>query len=467
MKKELLLFLGSCIIYSSVFSNVRLPAAIASNMVLQQQSSVNIWGWADPGEKIYVTTSWNNVTDSVTGTFNATFKIKINTPPAGGPYTINIRGWNTIKLENVLIGEVWICSGQSNMEWSNNDQIKQEMPNSINKNIRFFHIPRATSQYPQENVQAKWEVCGPESLNGFSAVGYFFGKKLQQQLNVPIGLIESAWGGTPAEVWTPSDVIFGDPVMKDAASQLKETVWGPYVPGYIYNAMVAPVVSYGIGGVIWYQGEANTSIGSTYAWTLTNMIAAWRKVFDRNFPFYYVQIAPYNYDWSFEGAVVMEQQAKLKKVPNTGMIVITDLVDNINDIHPRNKLDVGLRLANLALVDNYKQNLPGARSPEFKSMEVNKNKVTLLFENAPNGFMVKGSGKPSEFYLSGADMVFLPADVKFEKDRIILSSKQVANPIAVRFSFSNTGMSNVFSKEGLPLTPFRTDDWPLEKIKVK
>ena len=163
----------------------------------------------------------------------------------------------------------------------------------------------------------------------------------------------------------------------------------------------------------------------------------------------------------------MEQQSRLKKVPNTGMIVITDLVDNINDIHPKNKLDVGLRMANLALVDNYKQNIPGARSPEYRSMEVNKNKVTLIFDNAPNGFMVKGTGKPSEFYVAGADKVFVPADVKIEKDRIILSSKQVANPVAVRFSFSNTGMSNVFSKEGLPLTPFRTDDWELKKVKVK
>jgi sialate O-acetylesterase len=467
MKKRLLLFFALYIISSVGFGTVRLPAIIASNMVLQQQSTVNIWGWADPSEKIYVTTSWNNVTDSVTGTFNATFKIKIKTPAAGGPYTITIRGWNTIRLENILIGEVWVCSGQSNMEMSNTAQIKEVMPNSKNDNIRLFHIPRATSKYPQENVQANWDVCGPESLNGFSAVGYFFGKKLQQQLNVPIGLIETAWGGTPAEVWTPSDVIFADPVMKDAASQLKETVWGPYVPGYIYNAMVSPITNYGIAGTIWYQGEANTSIGSTYEWTLSNMIGAWRKAFDKNFPFYYVQIAPYHYGLRYEGAVVMEQQTKLLKYPNTGMVVVTDLVDNIEDIHPKNKFDVGIRLANLALVDNYKLDIPGARSPTYHSMEINKNKVTLNFDNAPNGFMTKEKAKPTEFYVAGPDKVFMPADAKLEKDKIILSSKQVPDPIAVRFSFSNTAMSNVFSKEGLPLTPFRTDDWELEKIKDK
>jgi sialate O-acetylesterase len=467
MKKQLLLFIVISIISSVALGTVRLPAIIASNMVLQQQSTVNLWGWADPSEKIYVTTSWNNVTDSVTGTFNATFKIKIKTPAAGGPYTITIRGWNTIKLENIMIGEVWVCSGQSNMEMSNTAQIKEEMPNSKNDNIRLFHIPRATSQYPQENVQAKWDVCGPESLNGFSAVGYFFGKKLQQQLNVPIGLIETAWGGTPAEVWTPSDIIFGDPVMKEAASQLKETPWGPYVPGYIYNAMVFPITNFGIGGTIWYQGEANTGIGSTYEWTLSNMIGAWRKAFDKNFPFYYVQIAPFHYGLRYEGAVIMEQQSKLLKYPNTGMVVITDLVDDIEDIHPKNKYDVGIRLANLALVDNYKQNIPGARSPMYRSMEINKNKVTLSFDNAPNGFMTKEKAKPTEFYVAGADKVFVPADVKFKKDKIILFSKQVPVPVAVRFSFSNTAMSNVFSKEGLPLAPFRTDDWELEKVKDK
>ncbi len=467
MKKQLLLFIVISIISSVALGTVRLPAIIASNMVLQQQSTVNLWGWADPSEKIYVTTSWNNVTDSVTGTFNATFKIRIKTPAAGGPYAITIRGWNTITLENIMIGEVWVCSGQSNMEMSNTVQMKEEMPKSKNDNIRLFHIPRATSQYPQENVQAKWDVCGPESLNGFSAVGYFFGKKLQQQLNVPIGLIETAWGGTPAEVWTPSDIIFGDPVMKEAASQLKETPWGPYVPGYIYNAMVFPITNFGIGGTIWYQGEANTGIGSTYEWTLSNMIGAWRKAFDKNFPFYYVQIAPFHYGLRYEGAVIMEQQSKLLKYPNTGMVVITDLVDDIEDIHPKNKYDVGIRLANLALVDNYKQNIPGARSPMYRSMEINKNKVTLSFDNAPNGFLTKEKAKPTEFYVAGADKVFVPADVKFEKDKIILFSKQVPVPVAVRFSFSNTAMSNVFSKEGLPLAPFRTDDWELEKVKDK
>lgn len=465
MKKQVFLLLLLVILFINSFATIRLPAVISSNMVLQQQSSVTLWGWADPSEKIVITTSWSNSKDSVIATSNATWKIQINTPVAGGPYTITIKGWNTIVLNNVLIGEVWVCSGQSNMEMSNTSHIKDELPNSTNDNIRFFHIPRATSQYPQDNCEAKWEVCGPQSLQWFSAVGYFFGKKLQKDLNVPIGLIESAWGGTPAETWTPSDVINNDPVMKEAAAKLPATPWGPHLPGYIYNAMIAPVTNFQIAGTIWYQGEANVGIPFTYEKTMTSMISAWRKLWQKDFPFYYVQIAPFKYGKKFEGAALMEQQTKLSSYPNTGMIVITDLVDDIKDIHPKNKYDVGIRLANLALNQTYKQNIVGVKSPLFKSMEINKNKVTIFFDNATNGFMTKGNTKATEFYLAGSDKIFLPAEVKIEKDKIILTNKQVPNPVAARFSFSNTAMSNFFSKEGLPVTPFRTDNWELNMEK--
>ncbi|MEO5562190.1 MAG: sialate O-acetylesterase [Chitinophagaceae bacterium] len=464
MKKNVSLLLLLTLIFITSFATIRLPAVISSNMVLQQQSSVTFWGWADPSEKIVITNSWSNSKDSVVATSNANWKIKINTPAAGGPYTITIKGWNTIVLNNVLIGEVWICSGQSNMEMSNTSHIRDELPTSKNDNIRFFHIPRATSAYPQDNCEAKWEVCGPQSLTWFSAVGYFFGKKLQKDLNVPIGLIESAWGGTPAESWTPSEVITSDPVMKEAAAKLPVTPWGPNLPGYIYNAMIAPVTNFQIAGTIWYQGEANVGIPFTYEKTMSSMITAWRKLWQKDFPFYYVQIAPFKYDKKFEGAALMEQQSKLQSVPNTGMIVITDLVDDIKDIHPKNKYDVGMRLANLALSQTYKQNIL-AKSPMFKTMEINKNKVTIFFDNAPNGFITKGNAKATEFYLAGEDKVFLPAVVKIEKDKIILTNKQITNPVAARFSFSNTAMSNFFSKEGLPVNPFRTDNWELDFVK--
>lgn len=461
MKKNLTLFLLAVVLIfpANTLAAIRLPSVISSNMVLQQQSQATFWGWADPSEKIFISASWKSSVDSLSTPSDGRWKIKISTPAAGGPYTITLKGHNTIVLENVMIGEVWVCSGQSNMEMSNTKQIMDELPNSLNNNIRLFHIPRTTSDYRQDNCEGTWQVCNAESLRGFSAVGYFFGKKLQKDLNIPIGLIESAWGGTPVEVWTPPDVIENDPVMKEAAAKLPATPWGPHKPGVIYNAMIAPVTNYAIAGTVWYQGEGNAGIPLSYQKTFTGMIGSWRKAFEKDFSFYYVQIAPYKYGRKYEGALVMEQQTKTLSCPNTGMVVITDLVEDINDIHPKNKYDVGIRLANLALAETYKQSIPVSKSPMFKNMEINKDKVSLFFDNAPNGFMTKGNEKPTEFYIAGDDKAFLPAEVKIQKDKIIVSNKQIQNPVAIRFSFSNTGMSNLFSKEGLPVTPFRTDNW--------
>lgn len=462
MKKNLFILSFFFILpWVHVMAGIRLPAVIGSNMVLQQQSKATLWGWADPGENIKVTASWSTAIDSVTATSDGTWQIKLATPAAGGPYTITLRGWSTVVLNNILIGEVWVCSGQSNMEWSsynNNKQIIDEMPNSQNNNIRFFHIPRGTSAYPQDDCQAKWEICGPESLKGFSAIGYFFGKKLNRDLNVPVGLIESAWGGTPAEVWTPAEVIQSDNVMKEAAAKLPATPWGPHLPGKIYNAMIAPIIPFDITGTIWYQGESNVGIYASYEKTFTSMIGAWRKAWQKDFPFYYVQIAPYAYGGKTSGPRLMEQQTKSLSYPGTGMVVITDLVDDVNNIHPQDKIDVAARLANIALAGNYHQTGIVYKYPSLKNMEVVKNKVTLFFDNAPNGFLVKGD-KPLEFYIAGEDKNFVPADVKIEKDRIIVSSKQVPEPAAVRFAFTNTAAPNVFSKEGLPIVPFRTDNW--------
>lgn len=467
MKKNLLAaFLCSALaVTGSAFATIRLPAVISSNMVLQRESQATLWGWADPGEKITVATSWNGAIDSLTTNSDGRWKIKVNTPAAGGPYSITLQGWNRIVLDNVLIGEVWLCSGQSNMEWSsynNNKQIADELPKSANNNIRFFHIPRTTSAYPQDNCEGNWEASGPESLKGFSIIGYFFGKKLQQELNVPIGLVEAAWGGTPVESWTPAPVIESDAIMKEAAARLPETPWGPHSPGIIYNGMIAPVTNFTIAGVIWYQGEGNTAIPHSYQRTFTGMIGAWRKVWQKEFPFYYVQIAPYAYGNKPVGALVMEQQTRSLSYPRTGMVVITDLVNDVKNIHPDNKLDVAIRLANLALADNYHRSLTGYKSPVFKSMETDQNKLVVYFENAPDGFLTKGNEKPTEFYIAGDDKVFLPAEVKLEKDRIIVWNKQLSKPVAVRFAFSNTAMSNVFSKAGLPITPFRTDNWTTE-----
>jgi sialate O-acetylesterase len=461
-------FFTSLFISTQSFAGIRLPAIISSNMVLQQQSKATLWGWADPAEKIFITTSWNNGVDSVVTSGDAKWKINITTPAAGGPYTITLKGWNTIVLDNIMIGEVWICSGQSNMEWSSNQNLKQivdELPNSSNNNIRLFHIPKTTSVNPQENTPGKWMVCSPESLKGFSGVGYFFGKKLQHDLNVPIGLINSSWGGTPAEVWTPADEVNNDAELKQAAAKLNPAAWWPVVSGLTYNAMIYPLTNFPIAGAIWYQGESNTNTSPSYQKLFTTMIGAWRKAWQKEFPFYYVQIAPFKYGNKNIAALLREQQTKTLSYPKTGMVVITDLVDNVKDIHPQNKKDVAERLANWALADTYQKNITAYKSPMFKSLEIIKDKGILFFDNAPNGFMIKGNGKATEFYIAGADKNFLPAEVKLEKDRIIVYNKQIKNPVAVRFAFSNTAISNLFSKEGLPVCPFRTDDWETDTSK--
>ena len=464
-----LLFLSGT---SKLLAIVRLPPIMSSNMVLQQNSQATLWGWADPSERFTITCSWKTTVDSVTAFNSGKWKAKISTPAAGGPFTITIKGRiNTIVLENILIGEVWVCSGQSNMEMSNTKQIQDELPNSKNDNIRFFTVAKKTSSYPQDHADGQWVSCNEETLRRFSAAGYFFGKKLNTDLNVPIGLIQSAWSGTPVELWEPSEVIDSDPVMIEAATKIKDVTYRPNKPGFIYNAMIYPISNYTIAGVIWYQGEGNTPRAYAYEKMFTGMIGAWRKQFEQDFPFYYVQIAPYaSYETPYEAALLMEQQTRSLSYPKTGMVVITDLVDNIKSQHPLNKLDVGLRLANIALAETYKKNIPAPAylNPKYKSMDVSKGKINLYFDHAPNGFMVKGDEKqPTEFLIAGSDQNFLTADVEIKKDRIVVSNKQIPNPVAVRFSFSNIGMSNVFNKEGLPIIPFRTDNWEVSSLVKK
>lgn len=452
-----------------LFALIRLPPIMSSNMVLQQNALATLWGWASPSERFVIISSWKSTADTVMAANSGKWKAKISTPSAGGPYTITIKGrMNTLVLENILIGEVWICSGQSNMEMGNTPQIKNELPTSANDKIRFFTVAKTTSEYPQDHAEGLWVLCDEETLARFSAAGYFFGKKLHKELHVPIGLIQSTFSGTPVELWEPTEVIDSDPVMKEAATKIRDVTYRPNKPALIYNAMIYPISNYTIAGTIWYQGEGNTTRAHAYEKMFTGMIGAWRKQFGQDFPFYYVQIAPYTYESTYEAALLMEQQTRSLSYPKTGMVVITDLVDNVKDQHPKNKLDVGLRLANLALAETYKQNIPvqAYKNPMYKRMEINKGKITLYFDHAPNGFMIKGEEKKAaEFLIAGNDQNFLPGEIKLEKDRIVVSNKQISNPVAVRFSFSNTGMSNVANKEGLPVTPFRTDDWEVIPMK--
>lgn len=445
----------------SLLANIRLPAVIGSHMVLQQRSQVTIWGWCDVDEKVRLKTTWDTTTYTATGSTSAKWEIKISTPAAGGPYQVTIEGGNKIMIDDILIGEVWICSGQSNMEMSMTWGLpyKDEAASATDKSIRFFNIPRTTADYPQDDVRAEWVVCNPEDMKKFSAVAYFFGKSLRENLNVPVGLIEAAWGGTPAEAWTPADAINSNPIVKEAAAKLSPVPWGPVITASIYNAMVFPVTKYSIAGAIWYQGEANVNGASTYSDLLSTLITSWRRSWQKDFPFYYVQIAPYaGYGDNSSSAFLREAQTRALATPKTGMVVITDLVDNITDIHPKMKKEVAGRLANYALAETYGKKDIVYKSPLYKGMRIEKDKIWLYLDNADNGLMRKGDTL-NEFFIAGNDKNFVPASAKIEKNAVVVWSKNVKAPIAARFAFRNGAMPNLFSKEGLPVNPFRTDDW--------
>ena len=464
MKNKLAFFLSalSTAISTHALADIRLPAILGSHMVIEQKSKQKFWGWADPTEKITISTSWDTTTYHAEGSPDARWMTEINTPSGGGPYTITIKGYNTIVLDDVLIGEVWDCSGQSNMEMNYNWGVKQysnDVDSATNLKIRFFHIPRLTSSYPQDDTKAKWVVCNPGDVKSFSLVGYFFGKQLQESLHVPVGLINASWGGTPAEVWTPGASILNDPQLKEASTHLVAKPGWPIGPGYTFNAMINPITNFTIAGVIWYQGEANVDAPTNYKHLLTTMIGSWRAAWQKDFSFYIVEIAPFaGYGNSISSALLRESETEVSKLPHTGIVVIHDLVTDINDIHPKNKKDVGLRLANLALAETYGQTGLVYKNPTYKGMKVDKGRIVISFDNADNGLTAK-SGTPTEFYIAGADKIFLPATATIKGNTVIVLNKTIANPVAVRFGFTNSSQPDLFNKEGLPVNIFRTDDW--------
>lgn len=458
--KKLIVIL--CLIAFQVRADVRLPAIIGDHMVLQQQSKIKLWGWSNASEPVTITTSWDNASYTASTSGDARWMAMIQTPVAGGPYQVTIKGYNQIVINDVMIGEVWIMSGQSNMEWSGSNKLPQaleEMPNATNKDIRFFHIPRITSESPQDNLDAKWIVCNPEDMKKFSAIGYFFGKKINEITHFPMGLINASWGGTPAEVWTPAEVIDNDPALAASAGKLKANSGWPVKTALAYNAMIYPITNYQIAGVLWYQGESNVGTNETYASLFSKLISSWRQAWGAAFPFYFVQIAPFDYGTdNINGALLREQQTHVSiMLPQTGMVVSSDLVDDIKDIHPIKKKEVAMRLANIALAETYRQAGVAWKSPTFKSMVIEKDKARISFNDANNGLMSKGD-KLTGFYLAGEDGRFLPANARIDKNNSVLVwNKDIKQPVAVRFGFTNTDTPNLFSKEGLPVNLFRTD----------
>lgn len=456
MRNNSIVFVLFLIFSHCAFANITLPNVFSDNMVLQRNSEVTIWGWANPQEEVVITPSWNNQAYKIKASNQAKWEIAIPTPKEGGPYTISIKGYNEIVLKNILLGEVWICSGQSNMEMNASWGIEngdEAVKNAANPNIRLFLVPKLTATSPQNNISGTWTECTPETMKYFSAVGYFFGKRLQEELkDVPIGLISSNWGGTPAEIWTPEEVIQNDVVLLESAKTRKEESYGPNQPGRAFNAMIYPFAKFKIAGALWYQGESN--VGSTvYDKTLSALITSWRKLWGYDFPFYFVQIAPYKYgEDHFCGAIIRDAQRKvLQEVPNTGMVMTSD-ISPIDDIHPKDKKSVGIRLANLALVNTYKTNAVLVNGPLYKGIKIEKNRITVSFDYA-EGLYFKDK-KADLFEIAGADNVFYKAVAVIKNNSVELKSDKVKVPVKVRYAWKNTDQSTLFNKANLPASSF-------------
>jgi sialate O-acetylesterase len=447
----------------AVQAQLRLPAVFGDHMVFQQKAEAPVWGWSHPGAGVTIKASWNDEEVKTRAANTGSWMAVLRTPEAGGPYSVTITSGGVVTLEDVMVGEVWICSGQSNMEWSMNaaSDGKEDIPQANFPHIRLFHAPKSGADYPQVMGEGHWNVTTPEHVGGFSAVGYYFGRRLHQELNVPIGLINVSWGGTPAEVWLPDSLVLNDSKLAAANKKLREDNRWPNKPGVVFNAMIHPLMPLAISGAIWYQGEGNTAAPLVYKDMMEQLIQSWRKGFNRDLAFYYVQIAPFDYGEVENGTLIREQQVKMLEIPNTGMVVIADHVEDVKDIHPRYKKPVGERLANLALTDTYGKTGIVSRSPVYKKMAVEKNRIRIWFDNAEGGLMSKGK-EVTEFQIAGEERKFVPARAKIDGSTVVVSSREVKKPAAVRFGWPNNSIPNLFSKEGLPVSCFRTDGWKVE-----
>lgn len=457
MKSNVLVLTSGLLLASlSCSSEILLPSVFTDHMVLQRESKVAIWGWADPSETIKVAGSWGADTATAKTDAQGHWQVDLPTGAAGGPYTLTIKGNSQTKtLTDVMLGEVWVCSGQSNMEFTANWglQNKQaEVAKADFPGIRFFHVPKIGANYPQDDCKAHWVTCTPQTMPDQTAVGYYFAKMLHETLNVPVGIIEAAWGGTPAEVWIKADRVV-------THNTFDENGWWPNKPGVLYNGMISPVIPYGIKGALWYQGESNTYTPGNYAQLLDSLVQGWRRDFHNDFAFYYVQIAPFAYDSTHQKAFILREQEDLAQhmIPNSGMVSIGDIAGDIHDIHPKDKLDVGERLARYALAETYHHNVGPYKNPSYQSQTIKGKKIVVTINDADGGLMTTEKDIPN-FQIAGADGNYVNATAEIKGDQIELEAKNVTAPQTVRYCFTNSAVPTIFSKNGhLPLAPFRTD----------
>ncbi len=463
-------------------AEVRLPSIFGKSMVLQREMPVPVWGSAEVGEKVTVTFAGQSKT--ATAGEDGRWRVTLDALKASDQgQTLTISGSNEIKLDDILVGEIWICSGQSNMEWplkaSTNAQ--QEVADSDHPTIRLFNVLGHTAlPMPQDNCRGSWTACGPKTSGSFSGVGYFFGRRLNQELGVPVGLVGSNWGGTRIEPWISTDGFKSVPELSKLAEQTatfsSETKVNGRTPSAIYNAMIHPLAPFAMRGAIWYQGESNGNEGETYYQKKKALVASWRKVFENpDLGFYWVQLASFKKTSDKpEGgdgwAKLREAQRKALTIPHTGMAVITD-IGQAGNIHPRNKQDVGWRLAQWALHQTYgKKDLVPA-GPLYKGLKIDGDSIRLSFDYVGSGLMVGEKeglaptkevkdGKLAHFAIAGADKKWFWAEAIIDGDVVVVRCDDVSNPVAVRYGYTiNPASANLYNKEGIPASPFRTDDW--------
>lgn len=459
---SLLLFI---VCSQTAFAEISLPAIFSDNMVLQQRSMASLWGKASADHKVTVTTSWDNKQYVTRSDKAGKWKVEVRTPVAGGPYRIIFDDGSKFKLKNVLIGEVWVCSGQSNMEISMKGYSNQPILNSNkilmhahDSLLRLFHVQRKVSNRPMEDCEGAWKISSPQNAATFSAVGFQFARMLRKTLKVPVGIIEAAWGGTPIKAWMDEKSLQHFPELKILSNEKP----GSQHPACLFNGMISPIAGYGIKGFIWYQGEWDRRKPSMYKALMMHMVKGWRTLWKRDdLPFYYVQIAPYGYKGKFKDSVpyVREAQAQaMETIPHAGMVVSMD-VGSKYTIHPPDKTTIARRLQYWALGDAYHWEGISYRSPTFKSMQVKDHSVTVTFTQTPLG-LTSYDQKIKGFEVAGKDKEFYPAEAEIKgKGKVLIKCDEVTHPVAVRYLFKAFAVGNLYNTAGLPLAPFRTDSW--------
>jgi sialate O-acetylesterase len=458
---------------SALFAQVKLPAIFGDNMVLQQQTEAAIWGKKTLNSTVKVSTSWNNKSYTVVADKDGNWKLKVSTPVAGGPYTITITDGKPVTLKNVMIGEVWVCSGQSNMEMPMKGFKNQPVTGSneyiaasSNIQIRLITVPRTASLIATDDFKGTWKTCEPENVSEFSATAYFFGLMLYKTLKVPVGLICTSWGGTRIEPWISEAGLTKYDWVKipdKTQPQAQNTTLSPQTPTVLFNAMINPIAGYGIRGAIWYQGESNRNEPSQYQKLLPGLVENWRFIWGiGEFPFYYVQIAPFDYGpTGLNSAYLREAQLKASTaIANIGMACIMDCGEK-DCIHPANKAAAGNRLAYHALIKTYGKKGFAGEGPVLKEMKVEGNQVKLTFDNAPNGITSFGK-ELSCFEVAGSNKRFYPASAFITNAGVTLFSPLVNEPVSVRYAFKDFIIGDLFNTEGLPASSFRTDTWDIQ-----